>query len=180
MKKLAIVFCVLAMMFSITGCDLESDGNWEDAQKNLAVGSKLALTQPIPTDVDYSLERYNLIRRMYWVNGQREKATNLPCPIADIPLGYAVFLDHGAVVGRFVVEGKVSSLQNYLTAISEYYSVGDWRNEWIPDTDGTYGDNPKGIYFFTPDKKYVEWSGVYLYSDTLFEVSDPILKIGGK
>lgn len=28
-------------------------------------------------DISYSLERYNLIRRAYWVNGHREKANSL-------------------------------------------------------------------------------------------------------
>jgi hypothetical protein len=180
MKKLSMVvaFVLLFTMYVFAGCT--TPGNQQDAQKNLEVGSKLALAQPIPTDVDYSLERYNLIRRMYWVNGQREKATNLPCPIADVPLGYIIlFTDSGAVVGRFVVEGKVSSLTNYLTPLSEYYSRESYLNEWIPDTDGTYGDNPAGVFFFTPDKKYMEWTGIYLYSDTLFEISDPIIRVGG-
>ena len=62
--------------------------------------------QPTPTDIDYSLERYNLIRRTYWVNGQREKANSLPCQV-EKPLGYIVlFAESGAVVSSFVVDGK--------------------------------------------------------------------------
>lgn len=185
MRRRIAIFLVLIMAIAFLGmgnsaCD--NTGNEQDATKNLQVGSVLALAQPIPTDITYSLERYNLIRRMYWVNGQREKANMLPCPIADVPLGYIVcFTDSGAVVGRFVVEGKVSALTNFLTPISEYYEgsgSSSWKNQWIPDSDGTYGDNPIGVFWFTPDKKYCEWSGLYLYSDTLFEVADPILKVG--
>ena len=34
-----------------------------------------------------------------------------------------------------------------------------------------------GIFFFTPDGKYIEWSGDYLYSDIPFEVKSPVLTI---
>ena len=34
-----------------------------------------------------------------------------------------------------------------------------------------------GIFFFTTDGKYIEWTGVYIYSDIPYIVDDPILKI---
>ena len=77
--------------------------------------SKLTSGQPTPTDINYSLERYNLIRRSYWVNGQRERANTLVCEV-DKPLGYIVlFTEAGGVVGRFIVDGKVSSLNSFLS-----------------------------------------------------------------
>ena len=134
--------------------------------------------QQTPTDIDYSLERYNLIRRAYWVNGQREKANTLICEI-EKPLGYIVLFAGNATVGSFVVDGKVSSLNSYLTPDSEYYEYygGDtWcRNDWLADVDGSYGENDSGIFFFTPDGKYVEWSGDYLYSDIPFIVESPVV-----
>ena len=39
--------------------------------------------------------------------------------------------------------------------------------------DGSYGENDNGIFFFTPDGKYVEWTGIYLYSDIPFELDAP-------
>lgn len=156
----------------------------QDVQATLAVGDKLVANQPTPKDIDYSLERYNLIRRAYWVNGQREKANTLICPV-EKPLSYVtLFLESGAVVGNFVVDGKVSSLNSYLTPDSEYYeqkygSDGwSYGNEWIPDVDGSYGENDAGCFFFTPDGKYIEWTGTYLYSDIPFIVDDPVVKIG--
>ena len=116
----------------------------------------------------------------------REKANTLPCEI-EKPLGYIVlFTESGAVVGSFIVDGKVSSLNSYLTPDSIVYEVaGDYlygngtnENEWLPDVDGSYGTNDNGIFFFTPDGKYIEWTGLYLYSDIPFEVSDPIVKVG--
>lgn len=158
----------------------------QDAKATLRIGDKLVSNQPTPTDIDYSLERYNLIRRTYWVNGQREKANTLICQV-EKPLGYIVLItDAGAVVGNFIVDGKVSSLNSFLTPDSEYYeqeygsngySYGD-GNEWLPDVDGSYGENDNGIFFFTPDGKYIEWTGTYLYSDIPFIVDNPIVKIG--
>ena len=154
-----------------------------DVKNTRAIADKLVTNQPTPTDIDYSLERYNLTRRAYWVNGQREKANTLVCAV-EKPLGYIVLItDSGAVVGNFVVDGKVSSLNSYLTPDSEYYEVyygGEFTvyNSWLPDIDGSYGENDSGIFFFTPDGKYIEWTGTYLYSDIPFEVSDPVVKVG--
>ena len=188
MRKLAsVVVLVMIFLVILSACEGETiDGTKEDQIRQQEVTNQLLINQPTPTDIDYSLERYNLIRRAYWVNGQREKARTLPSPIADIPLGYIVlFADNGAVVGRFIVEGKVTSLNSYLTPDSEYYEIANGDsytkyNEWLADVDGSYGFNDNGIFFFTPDGKYIEWTGTYLYSDIPFEVEDPILKVSDK
>lgn len=154
----------------------------EDINATQNVANKLVDNQPTPTDIECSLERYNLIRRAYWVNGMREKATALPCPI-DKPLGYIVlFSGSGAVVGRFVVDGKVSSLNSYLTPnmVHEYNRrYGHAYAVELPDIDGSYGTNAEGVFFFTDGGRYIEWNGDYLYSDIPFEVDDPILKTEG-
>lgn len=175
----------LTLLVILCGCGDMSASAYStatDMANTQEVADRLAASQQTPTDIDYSLERYNLIRRAYWVNGQREKANTLPCGV-EKPLGYIVlFTEGGGVVGRFVVDGKVSSLNSYLTPDSEYYeySGGEYskKNEWLADVDGTYGENDNGIFFFTPDGKYIEWTGIYLYSDIPFEVNDPIVKVG--
>lgn len=179
MKKFTII--ALAIVLLICSCFLtscvEESGSRADITKTEEAANNLQKNQPTPTDLDYSLERYNLIRRAYWVNGQREKAIALPCEIAK-PLGYIVlFTESGAIVGSFVVDGKVSSLNSYLTPDSECYSGS--RVEWLADIDGSYGENDAGIFFFTPDGKYIEWTGIYLYSDIPFIVDNPIVNIGG-
>ena len=184
MKKfISLVVALCLAMACLTGCDIDVEETTTDTQKTMKVGDTLSTNQSTPTDIDYSLERYNLIKRAYWVNGQREKANTLPCAI-EKPLGYIVlFTESGSVVGTFVVDGKVSSLNSYLTPDSEYYELvynGSYtqENRWIPDVDGSYGDNDNGIFFFTTDGKYIEWTGTYLYSDIPFIVDDPILKVG--
>lgn len=195
--SLAVVLIIMALvaMTFLTGCapvEYSDSGSKADVQNTMETASTLQENQPTPTDLDYSLERYNLIRRAYWVNGQREKAASVICQV-EKPLGYIVlFTDSGSTVGRFVVDGKVSSLNSYLTPDSEYYekdmdwSNGDstmrgvdrYSNKWLADVDGSYGSNDNGIFFFTPDGKYVEWTGTYLYSDIPFEIDDPVVKIG--
>jgi len=172
MKKIIAIMLLLTMCL-MTACEYEMT----DEQKTEQVARELKGNQATPTDIDYSLERYNLIRRAYWVNGQREKANTLICEI-EKPLGYiALFTDNGAVVGRFIVDGKVSSLNSYLTPDTTEYLNSD-SAKWLADVDGSYGENDNGIFFFTPDGKYVEWTGTYLYSDIPFEIQDPILKVG--
>ena len=192
MKKLSkIIIAITALLMigivatSLTGCgtEVEVKGSEVDTKNTIETVNNLQSNQPTPTDINYSLERYNLIRRAYWVNGQREKAAAVICPV-EKPLGYIVlFTESGSTVGRFIVDGKVSSLNSYLTPDSEYYELiygGTYtkENNWIADVDGSYGENDTGIFFFTPDGKYVEWTGTYLYSDIPFEVEDPVVKIG--
>jgi len=175
-KQILLGVFLLCILLFLTGCDWVSE-SVQDNWNTIELGDKLAKSQPTPTDVDYSLERYNLIRREYWVNGQREKANTLVCPVYK-PLGYVtLFADNGSVVQQFVVDGKVSSSRNYLTPDSEYYSYGSSTNRWLPDTDGTYGDNVDGIYFFTPDGNYLEWTGTYLYSDIPFKTESAVLQV---
>lgn len=176
-KNLFCLMAALIVIFCMTGCETDpaTMGTFKDTQSTKQAANLLQANQSTPTDIEYSLERYNLTRRAYWVNGQREKANALPCQI-EKPFGYVVLLtESGSVVGKFTVDGKVSSLNSFLTPDSEYYSDGDYRNKWLADVDGSYGENDNGIFFFTPDGKYVEWSGIYLYSDIPFEVSAPVV-----
>ena len=186
-SQLPVIFILGLIFFGLMssgggpGCNSSCDsGRSRDTNKTLEIADALQASQPTPTDLEYSLERYNLIRRAYWINGQRERARMLPSPVRDTPLGYVIlFTQSGAVVGKFVVEGKITSLNSFLTPDSRYYgSRGD--NEWLADVDGTYGTygtNDTGIFFFTPDGKYLEWNGIYLYSDIPLEIENPVLKV---
>lgn len=175
MKKILFLFMFLICLI-LVGCS--SNGTTKDINATFELGEKLASHQPTPSDVDYSLERYNLIKRTYWVNGNREKAMSLPCQITK-PLGYIILItDNGSILGRFTVDGKVSSLNSWLTPDYYYnYTNGYYHDVEMPDVDGTYGKNDSGIFFFTTDGKYIEWTGKYLYSDIPFIVEDPVLKV---
>lgn len=188
-SKLIVVMAVIAVAsFVLCGCSYLDEtptqigGTKADTQAQKAVADNLASHQATPTDIDYSLERYNLIRRAYWVNGQREKANTLVCEI-EKPLGYIVLFSGTTLVSRFIVDGKVSSLNSFLTP-SNVDSVKSYGTDVgvttitteMADVDGSYGENDSGIFFFTPDGRYIEWTGTYLYSDIPFEVSNPIVR----
>ena len=186
MKNIVSIILTVVMVFTFSiclgGCDTTTSGTEQDVKNTKDAANIIQANQPTPTDIEYSLERYNLIRRAYWVNGQREKANALPCEI-EKPLGYIVLFAGNTVVGSFVVDGKVSSLNSFLTPDSEYYEKNMYSstindNEWLADVDGSYGANDNGIFFFTTDSRYIEWTGEYLYSDIPFEVDDPVLKVG--
>lgn len=170
MKRIVSILLLVAItLCMLAGCDSDYQEQTSDVEKQHSITKELQQSQPTPTDIDYSLERYNLIRRAYWVNGQREKALSLPCPV-EKPLGYVVLMLEGVgVVGNYVIDGKVSSLNSFLTPDSEYYeySAGETskKNNWLADVDGSYGENDNGIFFFTTDGKYIEWTGTYIYSD---------------
>lgn len=183
---IAIAMC-LCTLFTFVGCGVSNaaTNTTQDTQNTQNAVDGLVSNQPTPTDINYSLERYNLIRRAYWVNGQREKAMTLPCAV-ERPLGYIIlFSGSGAVIGRFVVDGKVSSLNSFLTPNMKQNDYGNGSAGYttieteLPDIDGSYGKNVSGIFFFTTDGKYIEWTGDFLYSDIPFTVDDPILKTEG-
>lgn len=191
MKKIIATILTLIMALGLvvclSGCDIDwetvdsnSGGTRNDISAQQDVADALASSQKTPTDISYSLERYNLIRRAYWVNGQREKANTLVCEI-EKPLGYIVLFSGNTVVGSFVVDGKVSSLNSFLTPGNTDSTYGTASGGYttvtteMADVDGSYGENDSGIFFFTPDGKYIEWTGTYLYSDIPFEVADPVV-----
>lgn len=177
MKKILIV---LTAVLLLSGCDEVSTSNTNDTKKQKEVTKELSNNQSTPTDINFSLERYNLIKRAYWVNGQREKASNVIC-LVEKPLGYIVLLtESGSIVGNFVVDGKVSSLNSFLTPnnVESYYINGATITTELSDVDGSYGENDNGIFFFTPDGKYIEWTGIYLYSDIPFNIENTLLKSG--
>lgn len=192
MKKVISMILALTMICMLCGCTFEipeDTGSKADIKNTIETANNLQETQPTPTDIDYSLERYNLIRRAYWVNGQREKAAAVICQV-EKPLGYIVlFTEGGSVVGKFIVDGKVSSLNSFLTPDSEYYekylgsssnststsSADRYSNKWLADVDGSYGENDAGIFFFDTMGNYIEWTGTYLYTDIPMEIDNPVI-----
>lgn len=184
MKKISCLICILFCSIMIfAGCEATPSKERVQIEAAQSAAGNIVENQPVPTDIEYSLERYNVIKRAYWVNGQREKAMALPCAVQR-PLGYIVLLsDSGAVVGKFVVDGKVSSLNSYLFPAYEQDKMPGYNfviEREVAGIDGTYGENVKGIFFFDVEGNYWEWSGNYLYSDVPMEINDPIIKYKGE
>ena len=83
-----------------------------------------------------------------------------------------MLINSGKVFRSCVVKGKVSSLNSYVTNTQQlvfpygsgyYNGSGAYYAPAIPmpsaDLDGSYGDNPKGIFFWTTSGEYLEWGG---------------------
>ena len=183
-KKIILIAILTVFVFMLSGCNttVPAVGSTaQDISSQKKIADTLAASQATPTDINYSLERYNLIRRAYWVNGQREKANTLVCQITK-PLGYIVLFAGNTIVNTFIVDGKVSSLNSYLTPsnVDSTKRVGDAGVTTITtemaDVDGSYGENDNGIFFFTPNGNYIEWTGEYLYSDIPFEIESPVVR----
>ena len=182
LKSASLITLAVVLCFTLSACSLPDEsaaGTAADTKAQKAVADTLASNQATPTDINYSLERYNLIRRAYWVNGQREKANMLICEV-EKPLGYIVLFSGTTLVGRFVVDGKVSSLNSFLTPSNVDSIYGNSAGYTtitaeMADVDGSYGENDSGIFFFTPDGRYIEWTGTYLYSDIPFIVENPVV-----
>ena len=136
------------------------------------VNQKTLITNQPAKMVTHSLERDNLNKRIDFTNNANQ-------------MGYVYILsDMGSVIGEYTVKGKVSSLNSYLTqeeqikCVKPSDNIGDSVYQCAPvsspDLDGSYGDNPEGIFFFTTEGAYVEWSGKYLYSTQSMNINTPV------
>ena len=167
-KKLVPVLVLLLLVFiaaGFTSCD--STASRKDMDSTLSVADRLQANQPTPTDIEYSTTRYSLDRRAYVLNGMYEKAASLARPLV-MPLGYVLFTDAGIPVRVSSVDGPVVSLQTYLTPESEYYEkYTNGNNEWLPDIDGTYGENAQGVFWFDSDGEMQEDNGEYHYFSSM-------------
>lgn len=186
MKSIRIITILIIVTILLTGCDAFRDMT-PAAQQNVAdtqtATENILANQKTPTDINFSLERYNLIKRAYWVNGQRQKADAVPCNV-ERPIGYVTLIAGNTILCEYTVDGKISSLNSYLSADSEYYekngASGSYYNRWLADVDGSYGTNVDGIFWFDCNGCYHEWNGTYLYSDIPLHVDHPVVQIGGE
>jgi hypothetical protein len=175
-KKIVVLALALLLTFTFVGCyEVPVDPTYEDQKNTKILADDLVKAQPTPTDIEYSLQRYNLIRRAYWMNGYEEKARSLPCEV-DKPLGYIyLFLEGVGCVAQYTVDGQITSLRSYLTPDTTKPNYEGAT--WLADVDGTYGENQDGIFFFTVDGEYKEWNGLYHYSSTYYEIGDVMLNV---
>lgn len=157
-KKVMMVGLGIGAMMMLTGCDRSIE--YANDQNEMSI-KKLIEQDGLPK-IERSLERENLKRRIEFIN-QPDR------------VGYLYLLTtNGQLIKEVQVSGKVSSLNSYLTPMEEYYVSGAVLS--TADVDGTWGENDNGIFWFTPDGVYQEWTGQYLYSSERMSFeSKPIL-----
>ncbi len=170
-----IVLVVMSVLFS--GCTSstqvkEESSHEQEAKITEQNQQNLIASSPAPI-VTKSLERENLIRRINMINDENK-------------VFYVYLISYGKVMAFYTAKGKVSSLNSYLTNMEQQvynqdcykatYSEdhsGCFYTAEAPDLDGSYGHNVEGIFFFTTDGAYVEWSGEYMTSDYPLSLSTP-------
>lgn len=131
---------------------------------------RLIQSQPAP-QLDYSVERQNLIERM-----KRANDRNL--------VGYIYLMsDTGQVIASYVTQGKATDMGAYLTSYDVLISAsgelcGTLSSNCYavesPDFDGAYGEDPEGVFFFTDTGAMVEWSGRYVWTDQPMTIKTPV------
>ena len=175
MRRIITVLLVLLICVTcLTAC--EQDPNMTDRYVTEQNSRTMVEKQPTPTDITYSLSRYNLIRRAYYMAGEFEKAANLECAIEKPKAYIYLFVEGVGCVLVDSVDGIVTSMRSYLTPDSEYYTSSS-ISDWLADVDGTYGENSDGIFYFDLNGEYHEWTGLYYYSETYYEINDPVITI---
>jgi len=172
MKKILIVVMSLILVFGLVGCNIPE--REKDATEKAAIANEKAVSNLISSDdlpkITKSLERENIKRRVEFVN-QPDR------------IGYLYLLsDNGQLIKEVQILGKASSLNNYITPMEELTigRVEGYGSETYiaeaPDLDGTWGTRPEGIFWFTPDGVYQEYTGKYLYSaERLTFTTQPLL-----
>lgn len=167
MKKILLV---LGLAFMLVGCDWELPENAHDtaSKQNEEAAKNLVANDTLPK-ITRSLERENIKRRVEFIN-QPDR------------VGYLYLLsEQGQLIQEVQVNGKISSLNSYLTPMEEIHQ-NSWGNLTLEaaDVDGTWGENDGGVFWFTPDGIYQEWNGLYLYSSERmsFEIKPILMEVG--
>jgi len=149
-----------------TGNNIENVNPGASYQYEVKVTEKnqmqLVQSQP-PFQMESSLERENLIRRYQYLNDEN-----------NVHHVYAMSND-GKVIGYWVAQGKVSSVNSKLTNDAQIVKApqmdgGAWDYDGLfkvesPQMDGSYGTNGNAIFFFTTSGNYVEFNGRYVVSE---------------
>lgn len=153
MKKIKFVLLTLIATMALVGCEnIPKSAHKQASEQNELAAKTLVQNDTLP-QITRSLERENIKRRVEFIN-QPDR------------VGYLYVLsDQGQLIQEVQVNGKISSLNSFLTPMEEVYrsTHGNLTLE-AADVDGTWGENDGGVFWFTPDGVYQEWNGLYLYS----------------
>ena len=170
-KKIVIGIVLLIVATMSAGClsertpyqDTTSGQEAKLTESNQARLLKVSL----PPQLDKSLERENLIRRLDLLNDENK-------------IFYIYLVSYGKVMAEYVAKGKVSSVNSKLTTQEQivrdpHTGTFDAHGMVVesPDLDGSYGTNGDAVFFFCTDGAYVEWLGEYMISDFPLHLTTP-------
>lgn len=161
-KKIAAAAIAVAILTSAESC--EDSGQTESRKQGQALTQQAyaqqAKARPYPaSQLKDSLERANLTERLLRQNKPGQ-------------IGYVYFFPFGSdkALGYWTIKGKVSSTQSQMTPSDSLENQGcsgcsDVVAE-APGDDGSFGENEKGVFFFTTEGAMVQvCEDCYFYSD---------------
>lgn len=167
MRRLAVIL-IIALAAVATGCEEDKSGASRQQKREASYTAKVQETVRARIgwpQVEDSLELRNLKKRYETLDDQNK-------------IGYVYLIAHGLIVANYTVKGKVSSLDSQFTnpdqVIKSDFGEG-WEASIVAqaEPDGSYGDNPEGIFFWDTKGVYHEWSGDYLYTDQRMTLRQP-------
>jgi len=176
MRTIALM-CVFVLLLAATGCTRETRGSSGETQSTEAKltesNQQRLISRTPPPQLDKSLERENLVRRLNFLNDEQK-------------IFYVYLVSYGKVMAYYTAKGKVSSVNSKLTTgeqvlDSSYllYNGGMGTNRLgavvveSPALDGSYGTNGDAVFFFTTEDIYVEWNGEYMVSSEPLDLATP-------
>lgn len=160
----------LVLVLTGAGCIGEDGSYTKDGRAVEETQMRLQESTPIPA-ITNSAERQNISDRALLFDDLNK-------------VSYIYLISYGKVMAFYPVKGKVSSLNSFLSPLDKLvdYKGRDCGKPdtgstcyvvSAPDIDGAYGENAEGVFFFTTDGAYVEWSGDYMMSDFPLQLSTP-------
>lgn len=174
MKRLIVIVLLLGILCALFGC---SEGEYDttyhqQSVQNEEATSSLIARQKMP-QITRSSDWQNISDRIEYLNDGNA-------------VGYLYLLtEMGQLVREVQVRDKVTSLNSYITPMEEVRLIksrgtgSTYVDQFVlqaPDLDGTYGENARGVFWFTSDGVYQEYNGLYFFSaERLSLTTTPIL-----
>jgi hypothetical protein len=169
-RRIYAAIAAMVLTVGLSACSADSQtsaqSKGQDDTEQAFKQQSAAVPYPVAQLTD-SLERRNLKEKLL-----RQNKPN--------SIGYVYILGvNGTAIGYFTIKGKVSSTQSQMTTtdlvVDRCSSSTCPVVVTAPGDDGSYGENEKGIFFFTTEGALVETSMDYFVSDQPLPVSAPKL-----
>lgn len=163
-------------IFAFSACEGQTTSQSEGQKQTEEAFKQQSEAVPYPVDdLQDSLERRNLRERLLRQNDPDR-------------IGYVYFFPFGSdhPLGYWTIKGKVSSTQSQMTTDTIFADAPDdgTREKYpvsAPGDDGSYGENEKGVFFFTTEGAMVQvCEECYFYSDEPVNLGGDLLLLNSK
>lgn len=168
-KRIIAIIAIIMLALGLSACSGAAKETSQSTGQKLTEQAFNQQQKAVPypaNELTDSLERRNLVERL--------RRQNDPDKV-----GYVYFISFGKILGYWTIKGKVSSTQSQMTTGDLLIDIpGDHEytryNVTAPGDDGSYGENEKGVFFFTTEGAMVQLpEDGYVYSDQPINIGAP-------